>query len=539
MNTSSSKKDAMETDGGSRFKQIRQVFVRNKITRGITPEKLRIILEELGPTYIKLGQIMSLHSDILPKSYCDELLKLNSDVKPMPFSEVEQVLLNSYQTPWSTYFKSIDHEPIGSASIAQVHRAVTKDNEQVIIKVQREGIYETMSSDIAFLHKLVKLMPPVLDFKNLVDLDMVVDEMWQTAKQEMNFLTEADHIEEFSHLNKDIVYVTCPVLYRQYSTDKVLVMEYIDGYAINDVKSLRENEYDLNEIGTKFINNFLKQVMDDGFFHADPHPGNVKIRDGKIVWIDMGMMGRLSEHDRKIMIQGVKGIALHDVSVVEDAVLQLGEFTAKPDRAKLYSDLKEFLNNYANTSMGNIDIAETVSSLMEIMKQNHIQMPHGMTMLCRGLSHMQGVLREIAPDIDMYEIASTRMKEKTFQELNLKDEITKNVELGYRNLQKGAQIPSLLTDIMKEYLEGQSNVHITLHSSETFTELVRAAVRNAVIGICVAALFISSSIICLTDMTPKVFGIPLLGFTGYFFAIIVSCFFLLRYFYRKHKSKNS
>ena len=180
------------TTGGSRLKEIRQVLSRNKITRGISPTKLRIILEELGPTFIKLGQIMSLHSDILPRRYCDELLKLNSEVRPMPFDMVKHVLNEEYGTEWAAFFQSIDPEPLGSASIAQVHHAILREGDEVIIKVQREGIYETMSRDISLLHQLVRLMPSIRNFKNVVDLNMVLDEMWSVAQQEMDFLQEAE-----------------------------------------------------------------------------------------------------------------------------------------------------------------------------------------------------------------------------------------------------------------------------------------------------------------------------------------------------------
>ena len=153
--------DKAKMDNRSRMKEIRQVLFRNEITRGVTPEKLRIILEELGPTYIKLGQIMSLHSDILPRAYCDELIKLNSDVTPMPFSEVEEVINRSYREDWHEIFSSIEKEPLGSASIAQVHRAVLKSGEDVVVKVQRKGIYDTMARDIGLLLRVVNLMPTV------------------------------------------------------------------------------------------------------------------------------------------------------------------------------------------------------------------------------------------------------------------------------------------------------------------------------------------------------------------------------------------
>ena len=183
-----------ETRQKSRLKEITSVLRKYKITRGVTPEKLRLIIEELGPTYIKLGQIMSLHSDILPKRYCDELMKLHSEVQPMEFSEVEDVIYESYGFSWQEVFKSIDEKPLGSASIAQVHKAVLSTGEEVVVKVQRKGIAEIMARDIGLLHKAVKLLPGDV-IKGMVDLDLVLDELWRVTQEEMNFLIEASNIE--------------------------------------------------------------------------------------------------------------------------------------------------------------------------------------------------------------------------------------------------------------------------------------------------------------------------------------------------------
>ena len=532
-----SHKKQQKEENSERFREIKDVLRKNQITRGVTPEKLRMILEELGPTYIKLGQIMSLHSDFLPKAYCDELLKLNSDVTPMPFDDVEDVIKHSYGQDWRELFQFIEEAPLGSASIAQVHRARLKNGEEVIIKVERKGIYDTMARDIGLLHRLVKLIPPVGDFKNLVDLDMVLDELWSVAQEEMDFLKEAANMDEFSRNNASVQYVTTPKLYHEYSTGHVLVMEYIDGYSLDDVESLQNAGYDMDEIGTKFVNNFIKQVMDDGFFHADPHPGNVKIRDGKIVWIDMGMMGRLSEKDRHTMIKGIRGIALHDISMVENSVLEIGEFRGKPDRERLYQDLKKFIADYGTTSMGSLDVAAAIAGLVEIMKQNRISLPHGVSMLCRGLTHIQGVLAVISPDSNMMQIAVNRYTEDFLKNINWKSEFQKQARIVYRSVNKGVEIPGLVTDILKEHLEGQSVVNIDLHSSEDLTNVISAAIRNIVVGLCVAALLIASSVICTTDMTPKILGIPALGFAGYAFAMVVSIFLTVRYLWSKRKKR--
>ena len=423
----------------SRLREITAVLRKHNITRGVTPKKLRAILEDLGPTFIKLGQIMSMHSDILPKRYCDELMLLRSDVTPMPFEEVISVIEGSYGRSWKRVFSSIEEKPQGSASIAQVHRAVLRSGEEVVVKVQRKGIYEKMARDIALLHKAVKLMPPI-SIKGMADLDLVLDEMWSVTRDEMNFLTEAANMEEFARRNKEVNFVGTPVLYQQYTTVNVLVMEYIDGFGIDDKDALLEHGYDLKEIGSKLVDNYIKQVMDDGFFHADPHSGNVKIRDGKIIWIDMGMMGRLTERDREMIGKAVQGVALSDVGLIEQDTRSSVEFKERPDQRKLYEDIEGLLLKYGNTEMGQINVAAVMTDLMDVMKNNKIKMPHGLTMLARGLTHMEGVLADIAPDINMVEIATAHISGEFFRNLDLKKELKSSGKSVLRSFRKALDI---------------------------------------------------------------------------------------------------
>lgn len=521
-----SKEKGSENRG--RLREITAVLRKHGITRGVSPEKLRLILEDLGPTFIKIGQIMSMHSDILPQRYCDELMRLCYDVAPMSFPEVMEVIEGAYGCPWSEVFAEMEEKPLGSASIAQVHRAVLLDGSQVVVKVQRKGIYETMARDIALLHKAVKLMPPV-SLKGLADLDMVLDELWTVTKEEMNFLQEAANMEEFDRRNQDVAYVGTPKLYPEYTTMQVLVMEYVDGCGIDDRAYLLENGYDLKEIGSKLVDNYIKQVMDDGFFHADPHPGNVKIREGKIIWMDMGMMGRLSERDRDLIGNAIRGIALNDVGMIQDVVMELGEFREKPDPSVLYEGINGLMSKYAALDMGKIDIGEVMMDLMDVMKNNKIIMPHGLTMLARGLTHMEGVLASIAPDINMIEIASGHMAGRVFFGKNWKKEIKSGGKTLLQSLYKAMDIPSLVADMMRGHMKGQTKVNLDLHASAELERLLRRLVRNIVMGLWVMALLISSSIICTTDMKPKIMGIPALGAFGYIIA-----FGIVMYVFLKH-----
>lgn len=527
--------DKAKIDNRERLGEITAVLRKHHITRGVTPEKLRAILEELGPTYVKLGQIMSLHSDVLPQRYCDELMKLTSEVTPMPFETVEEVINRSYREDWHNIFSSIEKDTLGSASIAQVHRARLLDGTEVIVKVERKGIYDIMARDIGLLKRAVNLLPPVGGFKNVVDLEMVLDELWATAQEEMDFLKEAANMEEFTRNQQGIRYIRCPKLYHEYTTSRVLVMEYIGGCPVDDRVSLLADGYDLGEIGRKLVNNYVKQVMDDGFFHADPHPGNVKVMDGKIVWIDMGMMGRLSNRDRNLMARAVRAIAVGDIAVLEATILELGDIQGKIDSGKLYGELRDLMDRYGNASMGSIDAVEFFKDTMEIMKNNHIKLPHGMTMLVRGLTQMQGVLLGISPDINMAEIAAGRLKEEMLQNFDFKTEAGKAGRRIYKAVGRSLDIPPLVKIALEEYLKGQARVHMELEATKEFSHLMRRLVRNVVMGLWVMALLISSSIICTTEMQPRLLGIPALGFFGYVLAFAICLYIFIRHWLTRNK----
>ena len=527
--------DKAKIDNRARLREITAVLRKHHISRGVTPEKLRAILEELGPTYVKLGQIMSLHSDVLPQRYCDELMKLTSEVTPMPFSEVEEVINRSYREDWRNIFASIEHNTLGSASIAQVHKARLLDGRDVIVKVERKGIYDTMARDIGLLKRAVGILPPIGGLKNVVDLEMVLDELWSTAQEEMDFLKEAANMEEFARNNQGINYIRCPKLYHEYTTSRVLVMEYIGGCPVDDKNKLLAEGYDLGEIGRKLVNNYIKQVMEDGFFHADPHPGNVKVMDGKIVWIDMGMMGRLTYRDRNLMAAAVRAIAVGDIAMLESTILELGDVQGKIDSGKLYGELRDLMDRYGNASMGSIDAVEFFKDVMEIMKGNEIRLPHGMTMLVRGLTQMQGVLLNISPDINMAEIAAGRLREEMLQNFDWKKEAGKTGRRIYKAAGRTLDIPPLVKIALEEYLKGQARINMELDSTRKFSQLMRRLVRNVVMGLWVMALLISSSIICTTDMQPRLLGIPALGFFGYMLAFVICLYVFIRHLLTRNK----
>lgn len=530
--------DSPSVGTSSRLRELISVLRRHNILHGLTPETLRSILEDLGPTYVKLGQVMSMRSDILPNEYCEELEKLRATVQPVPFSKIEGMIRQEYGCPVSQIFSEFDEKPLGSASIAQVYRAVLKeDGQKVVVKVQRPGIHDTMQQDVRLMHKAVRLlnhMGPAVH--GPLDFNAVIDEMWTVAQQEMNFLQEAEHMQEFARLNQDIAYVTCPKVNCHLTTERILVMECIDGIPVDDTKRLTELGYDMDEIGTKLVENFSKQVLDDAFFHADPHPGNIWVRGGKIVFLDFGMVGRLSRHDQQIFRSMFQAVAEHDVHQLEENLLTIGTAHRHIDHARLYDALDELLRKYGDASLSELDLGKTIQELLQLANAFDISIPSSVTMLARGVLTLEGVIAKCCPNVSLMDIIKTHLAGEFTERLDLKKELLHTGKVLYSSLHNGIRLPTYLADALKTYSKGHTKLNLELVGSEEPLEKLDGMVNKLVVCIIAASLLLGSSILCNTNMKPQIFGLPALGLLGFLLAFVL-CAYLLISILRKTKKK--
>ena len=504
----------------TRFTEILGILKKHNAVAGISAEKLPLILSDLGPVFVKLGQIMSMQSGILPPEYCKELAKLRSDVPPIARADVHAILEAEYGADLHEIFTEFEAVPLGAASIAQAHFAKLHGGERVVVKILRTGVYETMAKDIVFLKRAAGILK-YTPIGNTIDLNMLMDEMWATAKQEMDFTIEAANAKEFYENNKDVAFVTCPRIFDSYSTSKVLVMEYIDGLPIDHVEDLTKNGYDLDEIGKKLAHNYVKQVIEDGFFHADPHSGNILIRDGKIVWIDLGMMGRLRARDRKLFYQAVLAIAGNDTSALKDFVLSIGVYKGTIDEMRLTSDLESMLTKFGSMDFEDMDLVEMLEDFLAILKRYNISIPKGISMLGRSMATIQGTLRSVSPQINFIEILADYVSGEFFKSLDLQNELKGVLKTTYFSFKKSLDIPAQLSDAIKMLSKGTAKVNLDLTMSDSMNSKVDRMLNKIILTIMNAAILVGSSLICTTDMKPQVLGIPTLGFVGYMLAVIL------------------
>ena len=517
----------------ARLREMIGVLRRRDVVRGMTPEKLRMILEDLGPTFVKLGQVMSMRPDFLPPEYCDELMKLQTEAKPLPYSVILEVIENECNQRWKQIFSYIDEEALGSASIAQVHLAILVTGEKVVVKVQRPGIYEIMSKDIVLLRRAVALLKIINKTPDVLDFNMVLDEMWAIAKQEMDFLMEADHIDEFAHLNRDDDTVSCPKVYRQFSTQHLLVMEYIEGLRIDDFEGLKERGYDVNALGRKLGENYVKQIIEDGYFHADPHPGNIWIRNGRIVWLDLGMMGRLSNRDRLAIRKAVFALANHDTFEMKAAVLSLGVARGKINHTALYQDIDMMMTQYSSLDFKSLQMGVLTRQIMNIRRTHRLGCPQGLSMFARGVLTVEGVMRKCCPEVSFVEIFAKSLSLDFKRNFNWREEIEKAKREAFILMRKSSQLPEQLSDILKMTMSGQTKVNLDVTGSEEPLRRLDKMINKVILAVLCAAILLGSSTICTTNMTPKIMEIPLLGFLGYLIAFFLS----IRLIWEIHKEK--
>lgn len=504
-----------------RLREMVAVLLHHDLGRGLTPVKLRLILEDLGPTFVKFGQILSMRQDILPKAYCDELMKLRASVKPLDWDDVVRAIREEYGGGPEEVFRSFDREPLGSASIAQVHRAVLPTGEPVVVKIQRPCIRETMEQDMKLLHRAAGLLKLSPGLSSTVDFHMVLDEMWAVAQQEMDFLKEARNAEEFASRNREVAYVGCPKIYHQYTTGKVLVMEYIDGLRIDDMEALEKHGYDRKEIGRKLADNYVKQIVDDAFFHADPHPGNIRIREGKIVFIDLGMMGRLTKRDQNLLKRGVAAVVSGDVEELKTVLLTLGARNGPVNHSQLYGDIDDFLLRYGSMEMGELDLARMLEEVLDLASRHNIAMPAGISMLARGAMTLQGVLTAVDPEISIVEIMAHHLTEDAVRKVDWKKELQNSGQALYASGKKALDIPAQLSDILKMTIKGQTKLNMELTGEKESLYRADRMVNRLILGLLIGALIVGSSLLCLSSMIPRPLGIPWLGWVGYSAALLL------------------
>ncbi|WP_156456476.1 ABC1 kinase family protein [Abyssisolibacter fermentans] len=498
-----------------RVKEIISVFVKYGLKKErIKPENLRLALEELGPTYIKLGQILSTRSDIIPQSYILEFEKLQDSVKPLSYDVIHDILEENFGDKIDDVFIEIDHNPIASASIAQVHKAIMKDGTRVALKILRPNIREIMLSDMKILKRfsiLAKLTPQ----GHIIDIKEAIDFFIDIIEKELDLNKEAQNLDKFYENNIDSKLIKCPKVFKEYSNYDILVMEYIDGIKITNINKLKQEGYDLEEIASKLAYNFLKQVFEDGFFHGDPHPGNIIINNRKIVFFDFGAIGIMDKDMQKDFNNLLLAIGSRDIQKMTHAVLKIGIKRGKINIRKLYSDIEEIYGQYIDESLLNINVVQIINDVTKAAKNNNIAMPVSIMMFVKGMMILEGVIEHLAPDMSIMDVAIPYIQSNLIFNKDIKKEIIKQLNSVYTSYRNTIKLPTKTLEVLNTLNAGKLKIKLEHLRLERSVYRISKMINRVVVSLIISSIVIGSSLVINANAGPKIYDMSFFGLIGY------------------------
>ena len=510
----------------------------NFYANGLTPEELRTTLEDLGPTYVKIGQIMSSRVDLLPEAFCKELEKLRQNVKELDPAVVRALIEAETGKKIDEIYSEFRDEPIGSASIGQVHYGVLRDGTKVVTKVQRPLIAETMEKDFELLKKLAPLVggvAPAEDGEDAMDLVTIINEFEKVTKEELDFRIEAANTRFF----KDVVLsdgtVTCPTVIEELTTERIFTMTFVEGCSVSKKEQLPDHGIDPIQAGRDILESYVHQVFDVGIFHADPHQGNIMVSDGKVYWIDFGMIGEITEADMNALTDLVVGLLKGDTEEMANGVLAIGTGSSGTDRNKLKEDLEALSNKYMNvSSLNDIDFSALLGEVCDLSDRHHIILPGRYTMLVRSFLTIEGVMEQLCPELNLFEVISDKLMDRMKKTFSLEKEI---MSLGQGVLDVGkkvSRIPQLVADTLADIMKGRLKVNLELTGYEELMKELGDKINDLILVIIACVLFSGGCRLCSTDIKPiGPNGMPLIAMVILIAGISLMIYALKRIFKKK------
>ena len=514
-----------------RAAEIIGVFsAHNFYANGFTPEEMRTTLEDLGPTYVKIGQIMSSRVDLLPESYCKELEKLRQNVKELDPQIARAVIEQETGKPIDELFSEFRDKPLGSASIGQVHYAVMKDGTRVVVKVQRPLIADMMRNDYVLLKKgaaLINAIGEAGDDEEKLDLLSVIEEMEKVTEEELDFRIEAENTRFFKkNCIEDETKISCPTVIDELTTERMFTMTFVDGCSIGKKDKVIAQGCDVNEIGTVIVDNYLHQVLDVGTFHADPHQGNIMVADGIPYWIDFGMIGRITEADVGILQNMVLSLVDGDMEALVNAVMSMGATSPRTNRNKLLDDVEVMFGKYMNvTSINDLDLGAVLEEVIDLCTKHHITLPGKYTMLVRSIATFEGVLEQLCPDLNLFELVSGKLMDRAKKNLDVSKELLSAGKEALEIGKKTVKLPVLASDALNSMVKGRMKMNMELTGYEEILRKTENTVFNVVLAFFACVLFFGSCILTTADISPKTSGgVPLIAAVGIVFSIALAIF---------------
>lgn len=487
------------------------------------PVHLRETLEELGPTFVKLGQLLSTRPDVVPEPYITELAKLQDTAPTVPVSQIRNVIESEFGASVSELYASFDDAPLAAASLAQVHRAMLSDGTSVIVKVQRPDIREQIETDIEIIYERARFLERHWESARTYGLTEIVDEFAVTIREELDFTREARNTDRLRDVVSSGKWVRVPSIHWELTTSQVLTMEEMRGTKITDVACEAPPGTSCRELADRLASSFMEQVFVDGFFHADPHPGNVLVSSkGEILLVDCGQVGRLDPENKAAAIRMLMAFEQENSRALADEILDFGIAQTDVDVRRLTRGLEKLLRYYYSLPARSVNMGRLLSGVLAVSAENKIRLPVVFAVLGKVFAGIDGICRRLDPDFNFTEVARRYVGKAVRTELRSENTLTElySSVISLRNLL--IAMPEQIERLMRRAVEGTFRLEFKHLGLEDVGEAFRSSSNRISIALIVAGTIVGSSIIAATGRAGEdhFFGIPTLGVLGYLVAMV-------------------
>ncbi len=497
------------------------------------PERLRLMLEDLGPTFIKLGQVLACRPDMLPIEYARELSKLTDSVPAFSSSEAQKIIEQELHAPVTRIFKDFDKAPVAAASIAQVHRAWLLDGSEVIVKVQRPGIDRIIERDISIMRGIADLIEARVPEMAPYNVPGIVDEFARTINRELDFNIEAANAHQlrnnFEH--SDVLYI--PQVHAEFSSKRVLVLEKIDGIRIDDLDRISQAGFNSKDIALKGASAFFKMVLQDGLFHADPHPGNIFVlSDGRLGLVDFGIMGRVTEENMEHFASVFLALAERDYDALVRQYVNLGFISeesvdVEKFQREMKEDLAELLEPYYGMQVKQIDFGAYIDRVTHLLIRHQLRMPQNLYLMDKALITLEGILKQLDPEFNYFEAAKPYVVELIRRRRN-PIRAAKMIRKNMVDLTDAAMLlPGQIRSAFRKFMRGDFRVNIHHEDLKQAIRDIDKSSNRLAFSIITAAIIVASSIIIHAGKGPVLFGLPMFGLIGYVIAALLGIWLLI------------
>jgi ubiquinone biosynthesis protein len=480
-----------------------------------TQQRARMALMDLGPTFIKLGQFLSVRPDIVGVPFSEELKLLQSRVTQDPPEVVRGIVEADLKAATEDIFAEFDPVPVASASIGQVHRATLKTGEKVAVKVRRLGIEDVVATDMEILADIAGIVESYVEESRYYRPRETVSQFTRVITREMDFLREARHIINLGSDLSGNATVKIPKVYERLTTSRVLVMEWVDGKQLNELTDDDKKPLDMAAVAETVARLYLQMIFVNGFYHADPHPGNIMIMgDGKLALLDFGMVGRLSARVREYIEDLIPAIVSGDAERLARIIIKIGSLPPTLDQAALGADLSEFISYYGSVPIARINLAEALNEAVSIIHRHHIILPSEVIVLLKTLMTLDGSNRALSPEFSLISLLAPYQKNFAASILSPGRTIKRALRLSDSMRDFLETAPPAIADILERFRKGTLEIHMEHRGLEH-------SANRLVFGILTAAMFMGSSMVLSAGLPPKILGLSALGLFGYLISLVM------------------